>query len=247
MHLTDLAQLSDFKLRTQDNKKHHENVIDFCPRFRKKDRVGIVSKNIEDGLFGAGYPILAMVLAYYKLNIHSSYNTYPPYFCFIEEKNGKTSTRIGSTGLQLKKSGGAWQFFDFWPKTRWVPIKPDINNVISSITAKKISRLFWPKNYLKKQIKILKKRDKKNIKCNLETSALESIYIYGEKAGNIRIHVRPKIEKLILRAIKHMPFEDKTKITELIQKRGVLSEKGKYKYYQEFKLISKTEFIKEFY
>ena len=85
MHLTELAKLNDFKLCVDKYSDSFESIINFYSKFKKHDRIGIVSLNLEDGLFNAGYPILAMVIFYYQLIATQKKDNYPPYFCFVEE------------------------------------------------------------------------------------------------------------------------------------------------------------------
>jgi hypothetical protein len=72
MHLTDFIGMKNFRLEG----KPLLRAEDFCPDFDEKDIVGVVSPNLEQGVFEAGYAILAMVLDYYHMAPHPKEGNY---------------------------------------------------------------------------------------------------------------------------------------------------------------------------
>ena len=246
MHLNELASLRDFKLIKNKNIK--ENILEFCPKFTNKDKIGVVSPNVEEGIFDAGYATLALVLGFYKKEKTQSERDchYPPYYCFIEEQKSCTFTKVGSTGLTLSHSCGPWQFFDFWPQSKCQKILPKPNNVFELIKNKKITLLFCHKFYLLNKIKNYPIKKKLLITNILKETPLKTIHIYGKNAGNIQIMVNKKIEKLIIRSIKQLNFKNPNDSIKLINSRNSSVYIKNNKFYQNFKTINKKEFIDYF-
>jgi hypothetical protein len=203
----------------------------------------VVSANIEDGLFEAGYAILALVLRFYQKSTGNLASKYPPYFCFIEELNLETHTRAGPTGLTINGSCGPWQFFDFWPQSQWVGIQPMLGDVLMKVSSKKITHLFWPETYLKNYIDTMTVDKKNAAKKIIYKMPLHSVHLYGHNVGKIRISVTSKVEDLILRGIRHMPIDN---IDRILRQRCAQSSGGRHLFYQEFKSISKFEFANKF-
>jgi hypothetical protein len=149
MHTSTRLSAADFQFWRHDpTGVHQTDFLTFFPAYQELDRIGVVSPNLEEGVYHTGYALLALTTAFYdSLRAGSNdFFDYPQHFAFVGAQGSNLCTGSGLLPLDTPNLWQAWSWLDVWPDNKWVTAPASAAAMLQRVFDYQINRLFWPRS-----------------------------------------------------------------------------------------------------
>ncbi|HEY3237612.1 MAG TPA: hypothetical protein VGJ84_23025 [Polyangiaceae bacterium] len=150
MHTSSLLISTDFRYsRLTEGSETPSDFDALFPKYHPLDRVGVVSPYWEDGIFAAGYALLALTTAFYDAQRERSENffDYPHHFAFLDADADGVLSRSGRLPMTRSTMGAPWGELDVWPESNWIAAPGTVTGMLQAVFERQITRLFWPEDF----------------------------------------------------------------------------------------------------
>jgi hypothetical protein len=177
----------------------------FCPDYQVRDRVGIVSPYLEDGILHTGYALLALTTAFYdRLRAQSdTFFDYPHHFAFLDATAAGVALHDQRLALPLEALGSPWGGLDVWPDSNWILTAGDVTGMLKKVFDWQISRLFWPNGFVSART-----ADQLPVHVwRLLRTRLQTVYYYNTPHPTHEIRATQIVETIVQRSIARLPQE----------------------------------------
>ncbi len=198
MHTSTLLKSRDFRfIRHASRTLESQIITDSFPAYHEKDRLGIVSPYVEDGLAYSSAAVLALCTAFYdRLRAKERpFFDYPQHFAFMDMNEDGVNTRKGRRPCQMQQLGSAWGHLDVWPETQWIASGNQVEDFLKKIFEFHIHCLFWPEDLIPAQDGPTQKLP--SYVKRLLGERLKTVYFYRSETTDIEIKCSHEAHKII--------------------------------------------------
>lgn len=235
MHTSVKLRSSDFRYRRLEGASAIPAAFAaFCADYHELDRVGVVSRCLEDGVLYVGGALLALTTAFYDVlrAKGGAFFNYPQHFAFFEGGAEEIRTRAGRLPRDARLIGEPWGNLDVWPDSNWITAPGTVVGMLKTVFDFQVNRLFWPEDFLPEQAETLLPPHVRAIM----RSRLKAVYYYDTAAPTIEVHGSGSVEDLVRRSIARLPGANgSTPLREAVQ--------DDFPYVERFRQVGTDEFL----
>ena len=239
MHTSRILNATDFQYWHEDGLAGKSmDFATFCPHYHATDRIGVVSPQLEDGIFHASYAVLSLATQFYdecRRQAESFFN-YPNHFAFLAVSKEGISVQHQRLQLELNEMGSAWAGLDIWPDSNWIQTPDDVTGMLKKVFDWQISRLFWPYS-----LTASPNTDQLPLHVwRLLRTRLQTVYYYQSPTPTHAIRGTQIVETLRQRSADRLPVE--AQATAPTRQRDSTAE-GMYPYMECYQQVSVDTFL----
>lgn len=198
MHTSTVLQATDFQYWQMAGQT--SNQVDFAtcfPHYHERDRVGVVTVYLEDGIRHASYALMALTTAFYDAlrSRSETFFDYPYHFALLDAGAAGVATRQGRLALDLPGMGAPWAGLDVWPDSQWIQTAGTVVDMLRAVFAQHLNLVFWPEGL--GSIPIPPSTGLPAHVRKLLRARLKGVYYYHTSAPNTEIRVTPNVETMV--------------------------------------------------
>jgi hypothetical protein len=198
MHTSKVLKSTDFHfIRYTAGRWEPQTINDFIPAYHEKDRIGVVSPYIEDGLACSSTAVLALCTLFYDRlrDKEEAFFDYPQHFAFIDINADGVNTQTGRRPCRLQQLGAGWGHLDVWPESQWIASGHRAGDFLRRVYEFHIDCLFWPEGFIPQKDNPAEKLP--SYARRLLNQRLKAVYLYRPEEGDFEIKCTPTAKKII--------------------------------------------------
>jgi len=213
MHTSEQLIASDFQFRQQTMQASRAvDFANFCPDYHARDRIGVVSPCLEDGVYHTSYALLALTTAFYdrlrsRFQIGEFFD-YPQHFAFVGAIEQQILTRSALQPPTTPHLWDAWSWLDVWPHNKWITAPVTATGMIQCVFDYQINRLFWPRT-------LQPSADEAPLPAyvvKMLRTHLSTVYLYDNTEATAISHASGQIEILVQPSAARIAQESQAKL-----------------------------------
>jgi hypothetical protein len=237
MHTSKLLSSSDFQFRRLDREGAVGIDFDkFCPDYHELDRTGVVSPCLEDGVFDAGYAILAMTTAFYDVlrSRMDDFFEYPQHLAFLDMNDEGVNALRGRLRIDRGTIGKPWGNLDVWPESNWIATTGTVSGMLHKVYDLHINRLFWPEDFVPGPDEAILPA---YVRRKMLKTRLTAVTYYSTSAPNVEVLVTQPVEDVVQASVDRLP-EGEGRFREVIEPSD-----GDCLYVERYRQVGVDEFL----
>ena len=204
MHTSKVLRAADFHYIRPDG-GGAADFQTFYPQYHYRDRIGVVSPCLEDGVLHTAYALLALTTAFYDVLRAGAddFFDYPYHFAILDVDEHGVRTRHGRLPLPGSVMGSPWGGLDVWPESNWIAATGTASGMLQAVFATQLSHVFWPQDLLHQADDVLLPVYVQR----LLNARLKGVYYYKTSQPTIAVRVTQTVEDMVQRSLARLPQE----------------------------------------
>ena len=204
MHTSKVLRVTDFHYVRTDGSE----VADFqafYPHYHYRDRIGVVSPCLEDGVLYTAYALLSLATAFYDVLRADTedFFDYPYHLALLDVDAHGVRTQHGRLPLSRSALGAPWGGLDVWPESNWIAATGTASGMLQAVFSTQLSHVFWPQD-------LLPQGDDARLPVHVQrllSARLKGVYYYKTPQPTIAISVNQTVEDMVQRSLVRLPHE----------------------------------------
>ena len=203
MHTSKVLRAADFHYVRTDG-GGETDFQTFYPQYCYRDRIGVVSPCLEDGVLHTAYALLALTTAFYDVLRAGTddFFDYPYHFALLDVDEQGVRTRHGRLPLTRSAMGSPWGGLDVWPESNWIAASGTASGMLQAVFATQLTHVFWPQD-------LLPEADETLLPVYVQrllAARLKGVYYYKTLQPTIAVSVSRTVEEMAQRSLARLPL-----------------------------------------